>query len=266
MNKNVAIIASALLLFLLHSCGVFEGKIMEAVDGIYETKWKLVELNGQPVADKVNGKEPFISFEKETKRYSASGGCNGMGGTFEVEGNKIKFSQGISTMMACIDMTVENGFRTIFGNIVEYAIEVDPVSKIKTLSLYKDKTTLAKFTLPELKTNAKLDGTWELDYISGPRIAFEGLYPNNKPTIQFDLEKSQISGNGSCNNYFGPVNIDGSNIKFGAIGATKMYCGGDGESLYFETLQKVNKFDVHGNQLTFIMGDIAIMRFKRKGS
>ena len=35
---------------------------------------------------------------------------------------------------------------------------------------------------------ASLDGTWELNYVAGPRIAFNGLYPNNKPTITFDLK------------------------------------------------------------------------------
>lgn len=31
-------------------------------------KWKLIELNGKPVADKVNGKEPYLEAYKTRKR------------------------------------------------------------------------------------------------------------------------------------------------------------------------------------------------------
>lgn len=48
-------------------------------------------------------------------------------------------------------------------------------------------------------TVSKLDGTWELNYISGPRIAFDGLYPDKKPTIVFDSKENRVSGNSSCN-------------------------------------------------------------------
>ena len=36
--------------------------------------------------------------------------------------------------------------------------------------------------------------TWELEYISGPRIAFEGLFPEKKPQITFDQETQKVSG------------------------------------------------------------------------
>ncbi len=266
--KIYTLLIATTLFLTLNGCGIKKAKNTEEVattENIYNTKWKLIELNGKPVADKVNGKEPYLSFDDVTKRYTASGGCNGLGGTFEVKGNDIKFSQGISTMMACMDMTVENGFRSIFGNTVQFSLSEDNVSKTRTLSLSKDKKVLARFTIANNESVTKLDGTWELDYISGPRIAFEGLYPDKKPTIQFDVEKGRITGNGSCNNYNGSVKIDGNNILFGAIASTKMMCPHiQGEDLYFQTLKKINKFDVQDDQLTFIMDDIAMMRFKKK--
>src|SRR5690606_34969529 len=69
-------------------------------------KWQLIEIGGKAVASQVNGKVPFLKLEE--KRYSASGGCNGIGGelTFSANG-KIKFAQGMSTMMACPDMSIE---------------------------------------------------------------------------------------------------------------------------------------------------------------
>lgn len=114
---------------------------------------------------------------------------------------------------------------------------------------------------------AALAGNWELDFISGPRIAFDGLYPNRKPTISFDIAAKRVSGNTSCNSYNGPYTIDGNNISFTQpMGVTKMMCEDiQGEATFLETLKKINRFDVvDGKTLNLIMGDIAMMRFVRK--
>src|SRR5690606_27494349 len=139
-----------------------------------------------------NGKEPFLSFDTENNRYSASGGCNGLGGTVEVKGKEIEFAQGMSTLMACPDMQVEDGFKRIFGQTVRFSIEKDVDNDI--LVLQNGKKTIAKFKAQSDETNAQLEGTWELDYISGPRIAFAGLYPNKKPILTFDMAEGRVSG------------------------------------------------------------------------
>lgn len=72
---------------------------------------------------------------------------------------------------------------------------------------------------------SKLDGTWELNYITGPKITFEGLYPNKKPTIIFNTKENQVSGNNSCNSYTGKLAIDGNKIDFTQpMAVTKMMC------------------------------------------
>ncbi|SDW31265.1 META domain-containing protein [Flavobacterium degerlachei] len=112
-----------------------------------------------------------------------------------------------------------------------------------------------------------LEGFWELNYISGPRIAFEGLYPNDKPTIAFDLKESRVFGKNSCNSYFGPLAVDGNKINFkGPMGATKMFCPGEGENVYMTTLERIDSYSVSkdGKVLTLMMDDIAMMRFEKK--
>lgn len=91
-------------------------------NGIDGKKWKLIELMGKPVADSINGKEPFITFKKEDSSYAANGGCNGLGGTFILDEEKlrIQFKQGMSTMMACPDMTVEEGLKKVFSSADNY--------------------------------------------------------------------------------------------------------------------------------------------------
>lgn len=115
---------------------------------------------------------------------------------------------------------------------------------------------------------ASLDGTWELNYITGPRIAFGGLYPNKKPTIVFDLKENRVSGNASCNSYSGKLNVDGNKISFkDPIAMTKMMCMDiQGEDVYMSTLEKIDSYSISkdGKTLNFIMGDIAMMRFEKK--
>ena len=116
--------------------------------------------------------------------------------------------------------------------------------------------------------SSKLEGTWELNYISGPKITFEGLYPNKKPTIVFDLKENRVSGNSSCNSYTGKLNVNGSKIDFTQpMVMTKMMCDdGQGEQTYMNTLQKITSYTItdDGKTLDFISGDIAVMRFTKK--
>lgn len=117
-------------------------------------------------------------------------------------------------------------------------------------------------------TSNSLEGTWELNYITGPRIAFGGLYPDKKPTITFDLKENRVAGNNSCNQYFGKLQIAGNKINFkdAKMGMTMMACPGEGENVYMKTLEKIDSYSISedGKTLNFIMGDIAMMRFEKK--
>ena len=123
-----------------------------------------------------------------------------------------------------------------------------------------------KKTPGNMTNNEALNGTWELNYISGPRIAFDGLYPEKKPTITFDVAGNKISGNTSCNSFNGKLNTDGNKINFNdPMAMTRMMCQGQGETTFLETLKKINTWSVSdGNTLNLIMGDIAMMRFTKK--
>ena len=119
------------------------------------------------------------------------------------------------------------------------------------------------------KTNkTSLQGSLELNYISGPRIAFNGLYPEKKPTIIFDLKENRVSGNNSCNNYTGALKVKGKKIDFkdAKLAMTMMACEGQGGDVYMSTLDKIDSYSISedGKTLNFIMGAIAMMRFTKK--
>lgn len=123
-------------------------------------------------------------------------------------------------------------------------------------------------TKPAMKSTASLEGTWELNYITGPRIAFEGLYPNKKPSIVFNLKENRVSGSSSCNAYSGKLNVDGNKISFkDGMAMTRMMCDNNqGETVYMSTLDKIDSYSISedGKILNFIMGDIVMMRFEKK--
>lgn len=112
--------------------------------------------------------------------------------------------------------------------------------------------------------NQDLSGSWVLTYITGPRIAFDGLYPDKKPTITFDLEDKRISGNTSCNSYGAGILLDKDKIKIEKPYSTMMACEGNGESTYISTLLKVETFMVNNDTLSFYMDDIEMMRFVKE--
>ena len=113
---------------------------------------------------------------------------------------------------------------------------------------------------------SKLAGKWELNYISDPRIAFEGLYPNKKPTISFDVVAHKVAGNTSCNSFTGALKVDGNKINFNdPMAMTRMACPGEGETVFVETLKKNNSWSVtNDTTLNLIEGDIALMRFTKR--
>lgn len=134
--KTTQYFSLALCLLSLNACHLFKKEPaqqtsddMKQTHVITDRKWKLVELQGQPVADKINGKEPFILLQKKDNRYSASGGCNGMGGTFTLQDHgRIKFSQPISTMMACENMDIEHGLSQALMTADNYSLSGDHLS------------------------------------------------------------------------------------------------------------------------------------------
>lgn len=117
---------------------------------------------------------------------------------------------------------------------------------------------------PKLDDSEKLfNTTWELVYISGPRIAFDGLFPEKKPQITFDKETHQVTGTDSCNGYSADFELDENTISFGEPGpTTMMFCGG-GERQFLNMMQKIDSYIIEGGELNLLTGEVPMMRFKK---
>lgn len=113
-----------------------------------------------------------------------------------------------------------------------------------------------------------LGGNWLLTYITGPRIAFDGLYPDKKPTMTIDVVNRLVSGNTGCNNFTGSFYLNGHKIGFlnSPLAMTQMMCINTiGEVTFIETLKKVTSWSLGSDStLRFFFDDVAIMSFARK--
>ncbi|MCW2119639.1 META domain-containing protein [Flavobacterium sp. 7A] len=105
---------------------------------------------------------------------------------------------------------------------------------------------------------------WELEYITGPRIAFKGLYPDRIPKITFDKTTNRVTGNNSCNSYSANYILKEDSIFFGEPGPTTLMFCGQGETVFMNMINKINKysFDQEG-RLILMYNDITMMRFKK---
>ena len=119
-------------------------------------------------------------------------------------------------------------------------------------------------TTKNTNSNDLYDSLWELEYISGTRIAFNGLYPERKPVISFNKATGKITGNNSCNGYTADFTIKGDNIDIGEPGpTTMMYCG-DGEQQFLNMMEKINSISIDKEgKLNLMIGEIPMMRYRK---
>ncbi len=88
-------------------------------------KWFISEVNGKVLSQGME-KAPFVEFDTKEMRIYGNAGCNTMNGrivTDPVNASVISFSQLISTMMACPDMSVESAVLKALEKVKSYKSE-----------------------------------------------------------------------------------------------------------------------------------------------
>jgi len=111
----------------------------------------------------------------------------------------------------------------------------------------------------------KLNGTWELNYITTSRTPFKDLYPDKTPSITFNVAEGKINGNTGCNTFIGTYTASSNMIDLSnPLALSRMACAGVGENVFVETLKKANTFSINGKTLSLMEGGTEIMRFEKK--
>jgi len=104
----------------------------KAATGTLEGVTWVLKSYGDPgnLTTAVADKETTLTFNKEKKEVSGSGGVNGYGGNYEVNGNKLTVTGIIHTMMAAEGpiMGQENAFFRILESAQSYKIDGDQLT------------------------------------------------------------------------------------------------------------------------------------------
>jgi heat shock protein HslJ len=87
----------------------------------YDIHWKLVELKGAAAKTFEGERETWLQFSKDDNRMHGSGGCNRFFGSYELEGNSLRFGEIGATRMFCADaMEQEDAFFAMLGEATRY--------------------------------------------------------------------------------------------------------------------------------------------------
>lgn len=103
---------------------------------------------------------------------------------------------------------------------------------------------------------------WRLEDLAGT-----GVLDRVEATLEF-AEEGKVAGGGSCNRFFGTVQISGDAITFGPLGSTRMACAeavATQEARYLKALQDAERFALKGSVLLiYSKGVEKPLRFVRK--
>ncbi len=104
---------------------------------------------------------------------------------------------------------------------------------------------------------------WVLSELMGQAVTSK---PGQKAAfVQFDNENARVSGNSSCNNFFGGYELqEGNRISFGQLSSTMMACPDmSTEAKFLQVLQKVDNYAVKDDTLSLHKARMApLARFK----
>lgn len=139
MKKVLGFLTIMLGLFFVSSCATKKVNSGSNEEILLNNKWQFVQIDDVAIGKEVNGVIPYLGFDKAEKRYSAITGCNTINGTIDATNSKATFGLGMSTMMFCEDMSVENGFKKILENVHSYKIIGDEL-----VLMGRNETVLAK--------------------------------------------------------------------------------------------------------------------------
>jgi heat shock protein HslJ len=118
-----------------------------STESLENTYWKLALLGDTPVTAAPRQREPHLIFNSENRRVGGSGGCNQLGGSYELGGDRLSLDSITTTLMACAEgMETERSFLEMLREVSGWRIDG------QQLELVDDSgNTLARFEARQLE-------------------------------------------------------------------------------------------------------------------
>lgn len=179
----------------------------------------------------------------------------------------VQYKDSVLINIVLFSWSMNKKYIFLAGVVLLGAVGISSCDSINKITNGLTKKSPVVVAAPVAKVSS-LNGKWRLNYITGPRIAFDGLYPSKKPYIVLDTVQLKANGNTGCNNFSGQFKLVGDSVRFGNMATTMMSCvdGGQGETVFLGMLDKVSHYRVSHDTLWFRFKKIDAMRFVRDTS
>jgi heat shock protein HslJ len=190
------------------------------------TSWIVLTVGG---SDTIADARPTIAFGTDG-RMAGTGGCNGFGGPYTIDGDAIDVGELASTLILCEGevgtqeaafMAALRGAQT-WGITGDGDLELGGVSDIVAVPAGPDASG---------SPAVGLEGGWDLTEM-GPTADFAHLLP----TIEFRADGT-VSGFAACNTFHGTYTTDGASLTLGPLATTKIGCPPPASAVEAEYLQ-----------------------------
>lgn len=222
------------------------------------TSWELVSLQDLRgiMADVIPGTRITAIFSDGGK-LDGSAGCNHYFGSYTASERSLGAGQLGSTLMACLDpgvMEQESRYLSLLGSAARFRIEGDrlTVSDASGADILVFRKEVPPVPLPFTGTN------WTLESISTGNGAVSSVIAGTVIDAAFSGD-GKVTGSAGCNRYFADYTLNGTSLRFGPAGATKMYCHDPAgvmqqEQDYLAALGAVGSYRIEGSRLTLLDG------------
>ena len=220
------------------------GASAETPQTLEGSSWILTTLNGDAPLPETAITANFA----EDGTVSGSDGCNVYNAAYQVDGNNISITPGVSTIMACVEpvMNQATEYLTALESAATYQIQGD------TLEL-RDAGGNVVATFAAQPTS--LAGTsWDVIAYNNGRGGVVSVIIGTELTAVFGQDGS-LTGSAGCNTYTGSYESDGDgNISIGPLATTRMMCSDpegimDQEQEYLAALQTAARYRIDGTTM-----------------
>jgi heat shock protein HslJ len=217
------------------------------------TAWDLVSLKdaGGTMTGVVPGTRVTAIFSPGGK-LGGSAGCNHFFGRYTVDGSSLTMGQIGMTLMACLDpgvMEQESRYLSLLGSAAGFRIDGDRLALSdaagSVVLVFEREVPLAP--LPLTGTN------WTLGSIATGNGGVSSVLAGTTIDATFS-DDGMVTGSAGCNRYFAGYTLNGTSLRFGPAGSTKMFCHDPAgimaqEQSYLARLGAVESYGIEGNSL-----------------
>ena len=230
------------------------------------TNWELTSLTVGGVQTRVMTKpRPTLAFDGA--RMSGNSGCNGFGGSYTQNVNRLQIGTVISTLRACADdnmMKLEAMYFRALSGTVQFTSDASSLTLTYVNGDVLVFTRAAAAQVVVAQPNSSLSGSsWNLSaYSLGSQSV---TVPNNPPTVDFDAA-GRVTGFSGCNRFTGGFSSPNAGaLKFTPLASTRMMCMGVANTLetaFLKILQGATRYSRDATTLK-IFSSAGTLTFKR---